>query len=1306
MRKLTIVLYGQSEALAGLGDELRDHGHAVQHWRQAPILAIAGDLLVADGSLTPPVLPADLQQLHLAVNLGADDPSGLPAVQLLCWHRLGAQQRLLLRLAAPVAASGNGQALRQSASQALLEAITPLIAGFGRDPERLRDMPELAELDPVETESLLSLDALAYRHRCNRTARPDLLEIARQSLSLRLLRSVQGHGQRTALLLEQPSGERAISYAQLQQHAATIQAGMRGQLAEQGAAQPVIGVCLPRSPALYAAILAVLASGAVYLPLDPAQPLHRQRFILQNAGAALLLHDGGHPLVADGSVPGLALAALAGAPGATLVGADAASDAPCMALYTSGTTGQPKGVLISQHNLSHFTAWYADYAGLHVGSRVLQFSTPSFDSSVIDIFPTLLSGACLVVPSDDQRRDPLQLVELIERQRLTHGFLPPALLSILPSDRALGLQQVMTGGDVCEPWVIERLAGQCQLHNLYGPTEATVLVTARRMQAGDSNRNLGLPVANAGVLILDEQRRPVADGEAGEIHIFGAGVGLGYIGNRELTEQRYLWLQPPGAEPIRAYRTGDIGRWAEDGIELSGRLDNQVKIRGFRVEPEEIERCLRDSQLYAQVAVVIDGQRRILAFVAEPRGDDASARLKAHALAHLPDYMQPTLFTELAQLPAASNGKVDRQALLALPLSFPEREQHRLPASEDERRLLGLWSELLELPEEQISTDESFFNLGGHSIMLSRLLVLIREHFGCGISINRFIEQPTLCNLAQLVGGTGAVASSVSQQAFDDAERALPLNVLALNQMGDVHKVIVTGANGFLGVHLVQALLEWGASEVACLVRAPDDATARQRLVSALQDNRLGQMDLARVRVYAADMTRPRLGLSAQDYQYLDSQYGALIHNAANVNHVLDYASLVADNVDPLHECLKLCEGRRKKVFNYVSTLSACSAIDEQGNVLEAPAASTPPIYIRNGYNLSKWVAERLLERARLQGVQVNIYRPGNIAFNSRTGVSQPQRNRLMLMLKGSLQLGVVPALELNFDLMPVDFLARFIAFHSSRYQAQAAVFNLHNPEPLSWVAYLAAFREAGHDFRWASVEQWQGQLKLVDSSNALFGVLGFYLDGFEEDIGDISAIQHANAAAGVRRMGLQYPGKTPALLRTGCNYLHDINFLTPARSKTMNSLKPDTLVHNPEGRRVISAVEIPADSQTVWNTVGNFAGFASFIPALSHTEMTGSGAGSVRKKLFKDGNVVIEQLNSRDDVQRYMTWSLIHTTLPVGNLWASMHVETLGEGQCKAVWTIIAEPVAANAHDLPAFEAFLQGFADHAMGNVKNLFA
>ena len=202
------------------------------------------------------------------------------------------------------------------------------------------------------------------------------------------------------------------------------------------------------------------------------------------------------------------------------------------------------------------------------------------------------------------------------------------------------------------------------------------------------------------------------------------------------------------------------------------------------------------------------------------------------------------------------------------------------------------------------------------------------------------------------------------------------------------------------------------------------------------------------------------------------------------------------------------------------------------------------PLYLKNGYNLSKWVAERLLRRAAEQGAWVNIYRPGNIAFNSRNGVCKPHNNRLMMMLKGSLQLGLAPRLQVNFDLMPVDFFARFVAFHCGRFVARRNVFNLHNPQPLSWDRYLDAFSQAGHCFERVSVAQWQTELRTVGPDNALFGVLGFYLDNLAEDISDITMICHENARQGVEAMGEQYPHKDPALLRRGCDHLKAIGFL------------------------------------------------------------------------------------------------------------------------------------------------------------------
>ncbi|MGE7955709.1 amino acid adenylation domain-containing protein [Pseudomonas sp. NPDC089530] len=1142
MRRLDIVLTGRSQALNELALELERHGHLLQRL-DAPQAVASGrtpDLLIDDGSLRDaPRLAADTARLHLRIALIAQPAPGLPQVRLFL--RYGA--RLIEQATLPLEASGNGQALRGSAVARLVASSVRLVSGFSRSSAFFQQLAPLAE--PAEPLlGLEHLDALAFEHRHNQQAAPALLREMQVPIARRLDQSLLAFAQRPALNIQGID----YSYRTLHRMSRHLQRQMLRLLPVGPGQAPVIGLCLPKSAALYAALLATLGCGAVYLPLDPEHPAQRRRYILDNAGAALLLHDGSADL-GDLELAQLDVRPLLQATAddnRPLLCQAQAPEAPCVAIYTSGTTGQPKGVLLSQGNLSHFCAWYSQHVGLNEHSRVLQFSTIGFDASLLDILPTFLCGALLVVPDQDQRRDPKQLLALLQRQRVSHAFLPPALLSILPLDQPLGLQHLVTGGDVCEPFVIQRLADQCTLHNIYGPTETTVLATTRRLRADDNPRNLGLPIANSQVLILDEQLQPVPERTPGELYLAGPGVGLGYLNHPQLSAERYLSLALPDGRRLRVYRTGDIGQWTDSGIEICGRRDNQVKIRGFRVEPEEIEHCLRDSRLFRQVAVVIDKQRRILAYLAQPSspGDTLQA-LTEQMRQRLPDYMQPSAYIELPSMPYTANGKVDRRALLELPRPPCRHRPRRPPRNAHEQRLLALWAELLELPADDIGTDDSFFNLGGHSILLSRLLLAVREQFGRGPSINRFIEAPTLVNLATLIDGAAHDApDSRLDPVFADANAEFQLQVLPASRLGDVRKVVVTGANSFLGVHIVQALLEEGASEVACLVRETPTQTAVERFAQALRDNRLEPMDPSRVRVHAADLGQPRLGLAPDVYEHIDREYGALVHNAANVNHVLDYPALVRDNVEPLFECLRLCEGRSKKLFNFVSTLSASSSVDAQGRVLEQPPAATPPIYLRNGYNLSKWVGERILQRACEQGVWVNLYRPGNISFNSRTGVCQPHRNRLMLMLKGSLQLGQVPQLAMNFDLMPVDFLARFIAFHASRYQPAQAVFNLHNPRPLSWEAYVASFREAGREFRMVSVADWQRQLARVDRDNALFGVLGFYLNGFEEDIGDISRIGHANAEAGVRRMGADYPPKDPALLRKGCQYLQDIHFI------------------------------------------------------------------------------------------------------------------------------------------------------------------
>lgn len=1154
MRRLDIVLVGHSRALRELAQELRQSGHGLTHL-SAPLkpeqtLTAHADLLIEDGSLAlpHPLLRRLKNCVHLSLRLSSGVPSvtrDFPPLELLFWLDSGSARHLFKYLCVSDETSGNGQDLVSRALSELHEELSTLISHFDRNADYFLCANTARASRDGDGVSLLALDNLAFVHRFNQTARPQLLAQAEIPMIERIDTSLRRFAEHPALSIN----EHQLSYSELGALGFEIQQLALPHLvdAQNAGARPVIGICLSRTPALYAGILAILGSGAVYLPLDSSLPPQRQQQMLEDAGVSLLLDDGRHPL--RDRWPSLDISrvtATDAAQGRSLLHLPLSADEACMVLFTSGTTGRPKGVLLSQRNLGHLTAWYADHVQITGHSRVLQFSALTFDASLLDIFAALIQGAELIVPNEDQRRDPLQLISLIRRHSITHAFLPPALLGILPLDQPLGLEHVMTGGDVCEPWVIEQLVQQCHLHNLYGPTEATVLVSARQMRSGDSNRCLGVPIANSQVLILDDNLQPVLQQDTGEIYITGPGVGLGYLNAPDQTAERYLRLVLPDSKHLLVYRTGDLGRWTDEGILLCGRRDQQIKIRGMRVEPQEIEHCLRASRIWRQVAIVIDEYQRVLAFVTQPAEmseDNALIALKQHVDHHLPEPMRPYIYTKLQKLPSTHSGKVDRKALLAMSVEPASMTTHRPPENSEEAQLLELWAELLELSPREICTDESFFNLGGHSILLSRMLLRISEQFGRSISINRFIEVPTLRKLATLVRGS-SIPEELCEQAFIDATRSLDIEALPVTRMGDARKVVVTGANSFLGVHIVEALLAAGATEVACLVRGASAQLASERFTQALRDNRLDHLDMSRVRVYSADISQPLLGLTSQVYQRIDREFGALVHNAANVNHVLDYQSLAHDNVEPIFKCLQLCEGQSKKVFNFISTLSACSSTDHEGRVLESPASNTAPIYIRNGYNLSKWVGERLLQRACDLGVHVNIYRPGNISFNSVSGVCQPHKNRLLLMLKGSLQLGFVPDFSLNFDLMPVDFLARFIAFHAGQYQSGKAVFNLHNPSPLSWKAYVDSYRRAGHEFEQISITDWQQQLARVDRDNALFGVLGFYLNGFEEDIGDINLIKYGNALAGIGRMGTHYPEKTPELLSRGCEYLKDINFI------------------------------------------------------------------------------------------------------------------------------------------------------------------
>ena len=501
----------------------------------------------------------------------------------------------------------------------------------------------------------------------------------------------------------------------------------------------VVALALPRSAAVVEAILAVLKTGAAYLPVDPDQPTDRIDALLAET----------RPIAVLSTVDDLV------APDVDLPPIDPANAA--YVIYTSGSTGRPKGVVVPHSGLvnlfhSHRETLYRP-AVRAAGGRQLRVGHAwsfSFDASWQPQL-WLLDGHEVHVVSEETRRDPALLAATIRDRRLDFLEVTPGHFTQLAAEGIVdgdecALTVVGVGGEAVPPALWERLAGLAgtEAYNLYGPTECTVdsLVARLRDSAGPV---VGRPVHNARAYVLDNGLAPVPRGVVGELYIAGAGLARGYLGQPARTAERFV-ADPYGPPGVRMYRTGDLARWDRDGnLEFLGRSDDQVKVRGFRIEPGEIETVLaRHPAVDRALVVVRDG--RLVAYVVS---SGEAAELRGWVARHLPDYMVPSAFVGLPALPVTPNGKLDRAAL---PAPGPATGRGRRPRTDLEAALCGVFAEVLEVAE--IGVDDDFFDLGGHSMLTVQVRDRIREETGLEVPIADLFRHPRVADLAAHLSDT------------------------------------------------------------------------------------------------------------------------------------------------------------------------------------------------------------------------------------------------------------------------------------------------------------------------------------------------------------------------------------------------------------------------------------------------------------------------------------------------------------------------------------------------------------------------
>lgn len=604
--------------------------------------------------------------------------------------------------------------------------------------------------------------------------------------------------QRPAAVAVEVDG-RSWSYAQLQARAETLAAALHARGARPGQA---VAICLERGIDMLACVLAVLRTGAHYVPLDPLHPPARLAFILEDSGSSLLVAAPAlagslanfRGVVLDPAAPGESVATTTLPPPSALP-----VDGLAYLIYTSGSTGQPKGVAVPQSAVLNFLHSMVRTPGLAADERLLAVTTLAFDIAVLELLLPLTVGACTVIATRDELADPRRLAQRLGESRIAVMQATPALWRNLITAGWAGEPKLrmLCGGEALDAELAAALLARgAELWNMYGPTETTVWSCCARITAASATTvpptvpptvPVGRPIANTRCHVLDEQQQPVPRGVRGELWIAGEGVARGYHRRPALTAERFR-AEPfaPAAtaagDPPRMYRTGDRARWRSDGqLEILGRSDFQLKLRGFRIEPGEIEAALLAHPAVGAAVVVLRefaGDPRLVAFMVAAGAEAPAGLLLAHLRQRLPEYMLPAEFVWLPALPLNPNGKLDRAALpVVKPAAAAGGQSDGGPDSSMESLLCGLFATVL--GRQRVGRHEDFFALGGHSLLATQLIARIRDALQIELPLKTLFMSPTPAGIAASLPVARAVPQLAPQAAAPAADATPALSPLS-----------------------------------------------------------------------------------------------------------------------------------------------------------------------------------------------------------------------------------------------------------------------------------------------------------------------------------------------------------------------------------------------------------------------------------------------------------------------------------------------------------------------------------------------
>jgi amino acid adenylation domain-containing protein/thioester reductase-like protein len=908
-------------------------------------------------------------------------------------------------------------------------------------------------------------------------------------------------------------GGQSLTYAELNARANRLSRHLR-QLGV--APESMVAQLMDRSIEAVIGILAIMKAGAVYVPIDPAYPKSRLEFLLKDSGAGVVItHSQWANHLDAQNVRTICcdreLTILESQSGTNLEDGPT-PESPAYLMYTSGSTGTPKGVLVEHAALRNYVEAACKAYAMSHQDRVLQFASLSFDASLEEIFPTLVSGGTVVLRGNGAPDAVPDFISACDEGKITVLSLPTAYwhewaaqLDILDKAVPECLRLVILGGEkAARERVVawrSRVPESVRLLNTYGPTEATIISTLFDISAEsdaaakDERVPIGRPICNVSAYILDVRKNPVPVGVRGELYVGGAGIARGYWKRPELTARHFLPNPFSRNRGDRLYRTGDLARYLPDGnIEFLGRADDQVKLRGHRIELGEIEAVLMQHlQVRDAGCTVQDGQ--LFAYVAvAPESALNSSALFDFLRQKLPVYMLPAQIVIVDAVPRTSTGKLDR-AELSCRIPNPANP---IPAGTDvEQSLCAICKELLKV--DDLGIHDNFFELGGHSLAAVQLVSRIQRQLGVALPVRTVFHAGTVAGLAKEILRLRALNKSGEDSTIEfDREALLDPMIVPADAASSTppERIFLTGATGVLGPFLLSEILKQTDADVHCLVRATSAISGKQRILDSIRAVGLWRDSfLHRIIAVQGDLTASRFGLNHDEFGLLTQEMDAVYHNGAAVNALFAYSDLKPANVGGTHEAIRLASSNRRKPMHIISTLSVFSsqnagAFDEDTDVSRLPVP-------RGGYAQSKWVAERLAMISRSRGLEVVTYRPGRIMGWSDQ--SDRYSGLLAELLQACLQIGSVPEMELLLDVTPVHYVAAAIVHISRQTSSVGKAFHLNHPNPVPWNSILRMLPPLGFSFEIVSYKTWLEKLSEFLKSNTRFPQLNMLL--VEDDL-------------------------------------------------------------------------------------------------------------------------------------------------------------------------------------------------------------